>query len=99
MVPPTTDFAIQLGSAGKSTYVYKFQGKNFLLGHRGQEILCTANVGASPNGSQFFLTKARTSWLGGKAVPFAGGVKGTKKVENFGSATSKKTVISDCGQL
>ncbi|KAH9362257.1 hypothetical protein HPB48_002235 [Haemaphysalis longicornis] len=71
--------------------------KNLRLGHTESEILSTANVGASPNGSQFFLTTAKTSLLYGKAVAFAG-VKGIKKVENFGSPTSK-AVISKCGQL
>ena len=62
-------------------------------------------VGPNTNGSQFFLTTVKTSWLDGKHVVFGSVVDGmdiVKKIESYGSQSgkpSKKVTISDCGQL
>ena len=64
-----------------------------------------ANAGPNTNGSQFFLTTAKTSWLDGKHVVFGQVVEGmdvVKKVESYGSQsgkTSKKIIVTDAGQL
>ena len=64
-----------------------------------------ANAGPNTNGSQFFLTTAKTSWLDGKHVVFGQVVEGmdvVKKVESYGSQsgkTSKKIIITNSGQL
>ena len=64
-----------------------------------------ANAGPNTNGSQFFITTVKTSWLDGKHVVFGKVVDGmdtVKSVEAYGSRggnTSKKIVIADCGQL
>lgn len=64
-----------------------------------------ANAGPNTNGSQFFLTTVQTAWLDGKHVVFGRVVEGmdvVKRVESYGSQsgrTSKKIVVSDCGQL
>lgn len=64
-----------------------------------------ANAGPHSNGSQFFITTVKTSWLDNRHVVFGAVVEGmdvVKKLESMGSQsgkTSKKIVIDNCGQL
>jgi len=99
------DFTNHNGTGGKSIYGEKFADENFKLQHTGPGILSMANAGPDTNGSQFFLTTAKTSWLDGKHVVFGSVVEGmdvVKKVEGYGSQsgkTSKKIIVTDSGQL
>lgn len=99
------DFTRHNGTGGKSIYGEKFADENFTLKHTGPYLLSMANAGKNTNGSQFFLTTAKTSWLDGKHVVFGAVVEGqdvVKKVEKYGSdsgTTKAKIVISDCGQI
>lgn len=64
-----------------------------------------ANAGPDTNGSQFFITVAKTPWLNGRHVVFGKVLKGmdvVKAVEAIGSPSgtpSSKVSIVDSGEL
>lgn len=100
------DFTNGNGTGGKSIYGTKFEDENFKHKHDSVGLLSMANCGKNTNGSQFFVTTAKTPHLDGKHVVFGKCDDDcydiVKKVEACGSntgATRKRCVIVDCGQL
>ncbi|KAL2541530.1 Peptidyl-prolyl cis-trans isomerase CYP19-3 [Abeliophyllum distichum] len=98
------DFTRGNGTGGESIYGAKFADENFKLRHTEPGLLSMANAGPNTNGSQFFITTAKTPWLDGKHVVFGKVVDGysvVKEMEKLGSdsGTTKSTVvIEDCGE-
>ena len=98
------DFTRGNGTGGESIYGEKFADENFKLTHDRPYLLSMANAGRNTNGSQFFITTARTPHLNGKHCVFGAVVKGqdiVMKIESMGTGSGKTrgTIkIQDCGE-
>lgn len=93
------------GRGGESIYGEKFPDENFKFAHDEPGVLSMANSGPNTNGSQFFITTAKTDWLDGMHVVFGRVLEGmdvVRPVEAQGTPgvrVGRPIVIRDCGEL
>ncbi|ELQ75350.1 Cyclophilin type peptidyl-prolyl cis-trans isomerase [Trachipleistophora hominis] len=97
------DFTNNNGTGGRSIYGPKFDDENFELKHDSEGVVSMANAGPHTNGSQFFITVARTAWLDNKHVVFGRVVEGMDVVKNISEmrqdTNDYPVIIYDCGEI
>ncbi|KAF8033165.1 hypothetical protein BT93_D1923 [Corymbia citriodora subsp. variegata] len=94
------------GKGYESIYGGTFADENFRIKHSHAGVISMVNSGPDSNGSQFFITTVKASWLDGEHVVFGKVIQGmdTVYVIEGGAGTyngkpRKKVIIADSGEI
>ncbi|KAJ9189587.1 hypothetical protein P3X46_000861 [Hevea brasiliensis] len=94
------------GRGSDSIYGNTFGDENFKIKHSHAGVVSMVNSGSDSNGSQFFITTVKASWLDGEHVVFGKVIQGMDTVYaieggagTYSGKPRKKVVIADCGEI
>ncbi|CAN1276475.1 Peptidyl-prolyl cis-trans isomerase CYP21-1 [Linum perenne] len=94
------------GKGSDSIYGRTFPDENFKIKHSHAGVVSMVNSGPDSNGSQFFITTIKSSWLDGEHVVFGKVIQGMDYVYaieggagTYSGKPRKKVVIADSGEI
>ncbi|KAL8142504.1 hypothetical protein V2J09_015536 [Rumex salicifolius] len=94
------------GKGSESIYGGFFPDENFKVKHSHAGVVSMANSGHDSNGSQFFITTVKASWLDGEHVVFGKVIQGMDTVfaieggaGTYSGKPRKKVIIADSGEI
>ncbi|XP_068651802.1 peptidyl-prolyl cis-trans isomerase CYP21-1-like [Aristolochia californica] len=94
------------GRGSESIYGGTFPDENFKIKHSYAGVVSMVNTGPNSNGSQFFITTVKTSWLDGEHVAFGKVIQGMDTVYaieggagTYNGKPRKKVEIVDSGEI
>lgn len=94
------------GKGYESIYGGTFADENFRIKHSHAGIISMVNSGPDSNGSQFFITTVKASWLDGEHVVFGRVIQGMDTVYaieggagTYNGKPRKKVIIADSGEI
>ncbi|XP_020685930.1 peptidyl-prolyl cis-trans isomerase CYP21-1 [Dendrobium catenatum] len=94
------------GRGSESIYGGTFPDENFIIKHSHAGVVSMVNSGPDTNGSQFFITSVKASWLDGEHVAFGKVLQGMDTVYaieggagTYNGKPRKKVIIVDSGEI
>ncbi|KAI8028076.1 Peptidyl-prolyl cis-trans isomerase CYP21-1 [Camellia lanceoleosa] len=94
------------GKGGESVYGGTFPDESFKIKHSHPGVVSMVNSGPDSNGSQFFITTVKASWLDGEHVVFGKVIEGMDAVYaieggagTYSGKPRKKVIIADSGEI
>ncbi|XP_039001723.1 peptidyl-prolyl cis-trans isomerase CYP21-1-like [Hibiscus syriacus] len=94
------------GRGSESIYGGTFRDENFKIKNSFAGVVSMANTGPDSNGSQFFITTVKASWLDGEHVVFGKVIQGMDIVfmieggaGTYSGKPRKKVIITDSGEI
>ncbi|KAJ8641025.1 hypothetical protein MRB53_017719 [Persea americana] len=94
------------GRGSQSIYGSTFPDENFKIKHSHAGVVSMVNSGPNSNGSQFFITTVKASWLDGEHVVFGKVIQGMDTVYaieggagTYNGKPRKKVIIVDSGEI
>ncbi|CAL5328925.1 unnamed protein product [Camellia sinensis] len=94
------------GKGSESVYGGTFPDESFKIKHSHPGVVSMVNSGPDSNGSQFFITTVKASWLDGEHVVFGKVIEGMDAVYaieggagTYSGKPRKKVIIADSGEI